>query len=111
MLVVAGCGGTDDPSMRRDDAGRPARDGGQIVTKPLKLAGKHLHLNARSDYGEIAIEVLDSAGQRVSTSRPICRDSLDTVAEWDGDPPEKTTGPVVLRITLKNACLYALWSM
>jgi hypothetical protein len=84
-------------------------DGGTIVTKPLKLAGNQLHLNAKSDYGEIMIEVLDLAGKHVSTSRPIRRDSLDTVVEWDGDPPEKVNGPVVLRITLKNACLYALW--
>jgi hypothetical protein len=81
-------------------------DGGEIVTKPLKLNGKRLHLNARSDFGEINVEALDATSRPIARSKPITRDSLDSLVEWeDGE----ITGPVVLRITLKNACLYALW--
>ena len=84
-------------------------DGGVIVTKPLKLAAKRLHLNAKSDFGEVVVEVFDRAGKLIDRSKPICRDSLDVVPEWGDGGAEKATGPVVLHITLKNACLYALW--
>ncbi len=84
-------------------------DGGEVVTKPLRLAAKTMHLNARSDFGEIIVEVLDLTGKTVDRSKPICIDSLDTVPHWGEGGPEKATGPVFLRITLKNACLYSLW--
>jgi hypothetical protein len=81
-------------------------DGGEIITKPLKLNGKRLHLNTQSEFGEINVEALDGTGQSIARSKPIARDTLDAVIEWKGG---EVTGPVVLRITLKNACLYALW--
>jgi hypothetical protein len=68
-----------------------------------------LHLNGRSDFGEIVVEVLDAAGKTIDRSKPICTDSLDAVVEWEPGGPEKADEPVVLKITLKNACLYALW--
>jgi hypothetical protein len=81
-------------------------DGGEIVTRPLKLKGKKLHLNANSDFGEINVEALDLAGKPIAKAKPIRRDSLDAPVEWEGG---EVHGDVVLRITLKNACLYALW--
>jgi hypothetical protein len=81
-------------------------DAGEILTKSLQLKGKHLHINANSDFGEINVEALKTTGQSIARSKPIRRDSLDTLIEWEGG---EITGPVVLRITLKNACLYALW--
>jgi hypothetical protein len=81
-------------------------DGGQIVTKLLKLAGQRLHLNANSEFGEISVEALDLAGQPIARSKPIQRNSLDAPIEWEGGAIK---GAVVLRITLKNACLYAVW--
>jgi hypothetical protein len=81
-------------------------DGGQIVTKPLKLKGKRLHLNAKSDFGEIIVEAVDSAGKLIAKSKPVRNDSLDTVVEWES---ADLKGASALRISLKNACLYALW--
>lgn len=81
-------------------------DGGEIFTKPLKLNGKRLHLNANSEFGEIIVDALDAAGQSIARSKTIQRDSLDSLVEWEG---QDLNGPVVLRILLKNACLYALW--
>lgn len=81
-------------------------DGGEIVTKPLTLTSERVHINAKSDFGEIVIEALDPAGQSIARSKPIHRDSLDTKIEWEG---AELKGPVVFRILLKNACLYALW--
>jgi hypothetical protein len=81
-------------------------DGGEIITRPLKLKGKNLHLNANSDFGEINVEALDLAGKSIAKAKPIRRDSLDSPVEWEGG---EVRGDVVLRFTLKNACLYALW--
>lgn len=81
-------------------------DGGEIITRPLKLTGKHLHLNATSDFGEINIEALDTSGKSLAKAKPVRRDSLDALVEWEaGVLPSEA----VLHITLKNACLFALW--
>lgn len=82
-------------------------DGGEIMTKPLTLKGP-LHLNAKCDFGEIHVDLLNQAGVRLAQSQPIQRDGLDLLVQWTGDfqPP---TEPVTLCIKLKNARLYALW--
>ncbi|UCD30547.1 MAG: hypothetical protein JSV03_08795, partial [Planctomycetota bacterium] len=58
-------------------------EGGQIITKPLKLKGHTLHLNAKSDYGEIIVEVIAKDDTTVAKSRPLKCDSLDAVVEWE----------------------------
>jgi hypothetical protein len=83
-------------------------DGGEIVTKPVKLNGAVLHLNARSDFGEIVVEVMDSSGKLLAQSKPTQRDSLDIPVEWSG-PFAQPDSPVTLRIRLKNARVFALW--
>lgn len=82
-------------------------DGGEIVTRSLSLKGKRLHMNANSAFGEIGVEALDSNGHSIARSKPLRADSFDTVIEWEQG---EVTSPVVLRITLTNACLCALWS-
>ena len=83
-------------------------DGGEIVTKPVKLNGAALHLNAKSDFGEIIVELLDTSGKLLVRSKPIQRDGLDIPVTWSGALGQ-TDGPVTLRIKLKNARLFALW--
>ena len=78
------------------------------MTKPVKLNGKALRLNAKSDFGEIVVELLDSAGKLLVRSKPIQRDGLDIPVEWSGDI-EQHGEPVSLRIKLKNARLFAMW--
>ncbi|MBI4602273.1 MAG: hypothetical protein HY721_09965 [Planctomycetes bacterium] len=84
-------------------------DGGEIVTKPLELEGGVLHLNARSDFGEIVVEAIGPNSKPIARSRPIRRDALDCTVEWAEGDLAGVDVPVVLRIALKNACLYALW--
>jgi hypothetical protein len=84
-------------------------DGGQIVTKPLALSGQTLHLNVKSDFGQILVEVLDADGRTLARSKPIQQDALDIPVEWQEGSLEQTSTPVVLRITLENALLFALW--
>ncbi len=81
-------------------------DGGEIRTRLLKFQGKRLHLNAKCDFGEINVELLNAAGQSIARSKPIHRDSLDIPVDWATGNLESRA---VLRVTLKNACLFALW--
>jgi hypothetical protein len=83
-------------------------DGGEITTKPVKLKSAALRLNAKADFGEITVKVLDAEGKVIAQSKPVQRDSLNTAVEWEGDfePP---AGPVVLRLELKNARLFSVW--
>ncbi|MBN1846318.1 MAG: hypothetical protein JW810_11585 [Sedimentisphaerales bacterium] len=84
-------------------------DGGRIVTKPLSLRGNILHVNAKSDFGEIVVEVLGQDETCLARSKPIRRDGLDIVLGWEEGNLADVNSPVVLRITLKNACLFSLW--
>src|SRR5260221_6708915 len=102
----AGCIGLATIQRDRFVSLEASFDGGEILTKPLTLKGQHLHLNANSGFGEINVEALDTTGQSIARSKPIHGDSLDTLIEWEGG---EIKGATVLRITLKNACLYALW--
>ena len=84
-------------------------DKGVIVTKPVKLAGKNLHLNAKADFGEILVEVLDKDKKVIAKSKLLSKDSLDIGVEWESGNLNTVKGPVSLRITLRNALLFALW--
>jgi hypothetical protein len=82
-------------------------DGAEIVTKPVELKGA-LHLNAKSDFGEIVIELLNSDCKLIAQSKPIRRDALRVPVEWQ-TAPEAVPSAAALRIKLQNAQLFALW--
>ena len=83
-------------------------DGGEIVSKVMQLKGTTVHLNAKSDFGEIVIELLDANDKPLARSKPIQRDGLDIPVEW-AEPVERLPEFAKLRIHLKNARLFALW--
>ncbi|HEY7119579.1 MAG TPA: hypothetical protein VH475_23505 [Tepidisphaeraceae bacterium] len=84
-------------------------DGGQIVTKPLMIKGQTLHINAVCRFGQILVELLDPAGRPIAKSKPITQDGLDIPVIWESDVREHLARPMVLRVSLKNARLFALW--
>ena len=83
-------------------------NGAEILTKPVKFNGLKLHLNAKCDFGEIVVELLDVNGKPLAESQPIQQDSLDILVKWSKEPAP-SQGPVQLRIKLKNARLFAIW--
>ena len=85
-------------------------DGGYILTRRMNLVGNTLHLNATSDYGEIIVEVLADDDQLIARSKPVVADSLDIPIQWDKGDLAGVKGPIKVRITLKNALLFALWA-
>ena len=84
-------------------------DGGQILTKPLLLKSPNLHLNANARFGEIAIELVDGAGRVIGRCKPVREDKLDISVAWE-TAPGGLEKPASLRIHLKNARLFALWT-
>jgi len=84
-------------------------EAGEIVTRPVLLRGRSLHLNVTSDFGEVRVEALSEAGEVLATSEPVRADSLDARVKWVGEEPFGKGAPVRLRITMRNARLYALW--
>jgi len=82
---------------------------GQILTRPLRLEGRVLHVNANARAGRMAIEMLAAAGNVVARSKPITGDALDHPVEWEAKGPQATASPVTLRIQMQQAELFALW--
>jgi hypothetical protein len=83
-------------------------DGGEMATTVVELKGTTLHLNAKADFGEIIVELVDANDRLLAKSKPIQRDALDIPVEWAA-PPEGLPERAKLRIKLKNARLFALW--
>jgi hypothetical protein len=73
------------------------------------LKGATLHLNAKSDFGEIVVERLDARDKLLARSKSIQRDGLDIPVEWTSEVAQ-SDGPVTLRIKLTNARLFSLCS-
>lgn len=86
-------------------------DGGRIVTVLLVLPKGEFFLNAKADWGQIFVEVLDLQGSVVDEmkSEPIRSDGVCLPVKW---PKGKTLAElagkkVKLRFTLKNALLFS----
>jgi hypothetical protein len=84
-------------------------DGGVILTRPLRIGGDTICLNAKSDFGSILLEVLNPEGQLIARSTPIRENQIRIPVDWTNGQPDLTDQPVQLRIRLENAQLYALW--
>ena len=90
--------------------------GGELITKPLKFQGDHLTLNfATSAAGSLRVEVQDESGKPIpgftlADCAEVFGDAIDRPVEWKTGPDvSKLAGRTVrLRITLKDADLYAL---
>lgn len=85
-------------------------DGGQVLTKPLHIKGKTLHLNAKCDSGEILVEALDVRGKVLARSKPLTADGLDLPVVWDQGKLPPGPEPVVLRFALRNALWFSFWA-
>jgi hypothetical protein len=85
-------------------------DNPELLTKPLLLKGTTLHLNANARFGELTIWINDENGKEVGKSETITTDALAIPVKWKTDVSEVLAKPVTLRIRLKNAELFSLWT-
>lgn len=89
--------------------------GGELLTKPLQLAGKRLTLNfSTSAAGEIRVELQDSQGKplpgyELEACQPLFGDTLARPVTWQEHStlPTGNAQPVRLRISLQDADLYS----
>ena len=93
-------------------------DGGRVTTKPFLLAGNGLWVNAKADYGQLTVELLDAeskplAGYAAEDCIAITEDSVAIRMRWrdDRDLNALAGQPVKLRFALNNARLYSYWCM
>jgi hypothetical protein len=90
--------------------------GGEMVTRPLRFAGRELVINfATSAAGSVRVELQDEAGQplpgfTLADARDQIGDDLERVVSWkSGADLSRLAGqPVGLRFVLKDADLYSL---
>jgi hypothetical protein len=81
------------------------------VTRPVRLAGRNLHLNAASKFGAVVVEALDLDGNRLARSERISGDAIDLPVPFEPGANVPKGAPVKLRFTLENARLFSLWCL
>jgi hypothetical protein len=113
-----GWGSTGLGALRRDgfasmDAGQ---EGGTLTTRPVRFAGKGLHVNAKVDQGELTVAVLDERGVEIApwtreNCVPLRADKTQQAVRWSGagDLSALTGRPVRFSFHLKAGSLYAFW--
>jgi hypothetical protein len=89
-------------------------DGGQLTTKPFRFAGSELQVNAKADFGQLTVEVLDEKGQPLSgftgdACVPMCADGVEQPIRWKQSRSlaQLKDRAICLRFHLKNVQLYA----
>jgi len=95
---------------------RAGFSGGELLTRPLLLAGKELRLNySTSAVGSVQVEILDASGKpaegfTLSDMRPLFGDELDAPVAWKGggDLSAFIGRSVRLRFVLKDADLFSI---
>jgi hypothetical protein len=91
-------------------------EGGELITRPLKFAGKRLLLNfATSAAGAVRVEVQDADGKplpgyALDDAPELIGNEIERAYRWkSGDDLSSLAGkPVRLRFVLKDADLYSL---
>lgn len=105
-------------SLRRDGFAsmQAGASEGELVTKPLLFAGRHLFVNGNFADGELSVEVLDSQGRVIEPfSRDNCEvftaNSTATEVKWKGgmDLAGLSGKPVTLKFYLRQGDLYSFW--
>ena len=87
------------------------REPGTLLTKPFVLAGTTLHVNVDAKGGELNVTVLDGDGQTVAVAEPVTGDQPRAAVRWKSGDLDSVKGKTVsLRLSLRNARLYAFWS-
>jgi len=89
-------------------------DGGEVITTPWEIEGGELVLNAKCDYGEIRVELLDEGdhplpGYSLADCLPVRGDGTDLKARWKerSDLSGAAGQTARLHLHLKNARLYS----
>ena len=86
---------------------------GSMTTKPFRVAGKKLLVNADAARGAVSVEVLDASGRvrpgfGVADAQPLTTDELAHAVSWKSRDLSSLVGEVVrLRFRVRKAKVYA----
>ncbi len=104
-------------SIRLDGfvSARAGYEGGELVTKPIRFAGRELEINYESSAaGELRFELQDSSGKvipgfELESCLPIFGNEIERVVEWaNGADVSRLAGRTVrMRVALRDADLYS----
>jgi hypothetical protein len=97
---------------------------GVLLTRPLRLQGESLYLNAEAQGGEIRVEVVEGKDEAAdgpikalspfvrANCTPLTADRVRQPVVWERSPGLGALGgrPVRLRFYLRNARLYSFWT-
>jgi hypothetical protein len=90
---------------------------GAVLTKPIVMEGRSLHVNVTALQGEVRAQILDAEGKQVLSGFsqreciPVEGDSLNAELKWKKAAVSSLVGKTVrLRFILRNASLYAFWA-
>ena len=110
------CGALNLATLRRDGfVSLDATAAGTLVTKPFKVDGDHLYVNAELANGALRAEILDAetlAPQPGFSAReciPLQGDHLQARVGWSNQAKLASGKPVRLRFYLQHAKLYSFW--
>ncbi len=85
---------------------------GTLETRPLRFAGRELHLNLDASRGETRVALLDQNGVQLpgfgfDDCTPLTGDSLDCTVCWKGGAlPAASAVPIRLAFALRHSALY-----
>ncbi|MFN0172981.1 MAG: hypothetical protein ACKV22_41920 [Bryobacteraceae bacterium] len=88
-------------------------DGGRVTTRPFVFDHGTLRVNAKADFGRIAIEALDESQEPIpgfseKDCAPLHGDHVEQPVRWEGADLRSLVGrPIRLRFHLSNARLYS----
>ena len=91
-----------------------AENEGVIVTRPLELAGRQLHLNADADRGRVRVAALDEEGGALpglglDECVPMVENRLDAPVVWKDGKGLGERKRVRLKFELRRAALFSFW--
>ena len=112
---TSGSTSTGLATLRRD--GFASMDGsGELLTRPVRFAGRRLFVNLDSTAGELRAEMVDAAGRAIAPytlANCLPVQTNDTLQEvrWRGaaDLAALAGRPVRIRFRLRHARLFAFW--
>ncbi len=105
-------------ALRRDGfISLDAAGDGQLLTKPLQIAGHNLFLNISAAQGQALVEIVGLDGSPIpgyaqSDAIPVTGDAVRRPVSWkQGTDIAPLSGQTVrLKIHLNSAQLYAFWT-
>lgn len=111
-----GCGMAGLATLRRDGFAslEADRDGGVLLTRPVRFSGGHCFVNLRAPCGRLRVAVLDADGAPIpgfdmADCVPVSGDGIKLGVTWSGDLASLRDRPVRFRFELFDGALFAFW--